>query len=480
MDKDPISELRKIVGDAGVRTDDATLTEYGKDMTENPPRSPSAVVMIEDLDQLQAVVKLAAELAIPLTPRVAGTNLGGLTIPAEGGWTLDLTRMNRIVDINLDDMVAVLEPGVTFGQLRRALDERRPLLTIGYPLSPPETSIAANCLLDGLGNLSLKHGAMGEWISSLEVVRADGSLLRTGASALGVPVPFGRAPMPDLGGLFVSFQGTTGIVSKISVQLWPQLPFRERAFVMAYDHRAAIRALRELPKLDLLHDLGSLSWPTGKMIFGVAQPVERDPAEPEFFLYMDLAAATRELMEAKKNAIRDYLAGLRKDGLRIEDPIDVPTLVALEPRFGKLADFPTRLDFLVDHPFGGLTWVGTYGPMSRFEAAVEKGNEIMARHRYPPIIVARPMQGGHFGVVRYIEVFQRDSEAERERVMAVNRELCEALRQLGFIMYKTPGWAVASYRDHFDPGFVRLMREIRGVLDPQGIMNPDRWNIPNR
>ena len=193
MDKDPLSELRKIVGDAGVRTDDSTLAEFAGDMTENPPCAPAAVVTIDNLEQLQAVVTLAAEVKVPLTPRVAGTNLGGLTIPMPNGWSLDLAGMNRIVDINVDDMVAVLEPGVTFGQLREALDKLEPLLTIGYPLSPPETSVAANCLLDGLGNLSLKHGAMGDWINSLEIVRADGSLLKTGASAMNVPVPFGRA-----------------------------------------------------------------------------------------------------------------------------------------------------------------------------------------------------------------------------------------------------------------------------------------------
>ena len=474
---DLVNQLRAIVGQKNVHLGDEIRTDFGADQTENPAQSPSVVISATHVEQIQDLVKLAGQNKIPITPRVAGTNLGGLTIPEKDGWGLDLSKMNRIIDINHQDMVALIEPGVTFGQLKEALDRCDPPLTIGFPLSPPHTSVAANCLLDGLGNLSLRHGAMGEWISGLEVVRADGSLARTGAWALGVDIPFGRAPFPDLTGLFVSWQGSTGIVSKLAVQLWPLMPYRERAFILSYDRRATMKALCDLPNMDILHDLGSLSWPTGKMLFGVDNPMERDPAEPEFFLYVDITGASQELLDAKKRALSSYLAGLRTQGYRIEDPIDINALVALEPRLGKLAEFPTRLDFLLDHPSGGLTWVGTYGPMSRFERGTDRGIEIIERHGFPPMIVARPMKGGHFGVLRFIEVFQRDDPEQCKRVLACNQEICDALREDGFVMYKTPSWAVERYREHLDPGFCRLVREVRGLLDPDGIMNPGRWNL---
>lgn len=450
---------------------------WAADMTENAPSDPDAVVAIHDVEQLREVVRLAHEHGVPLIPRVAGTNLGGLTIPVRGGWVLDLREMNRIVELDEGNMVAVIEPGVTFGQMREQLDRCARPLTIGYPLSPPEASVMANCLLDGLGNLSLLHGAMGEWVSGLEVVRADGSLLRTGVGGLGVPVPFGRAPLPDLTGLFLSWQGTTGIVSKLAVQLWPRPAHRQRFFVLAYDRGAAMRALCELPPLDVLSDLAALSWPTGKMLLGVDHPIERDPAEPELFFYMDVTAPTERLLSEKMRVVRDFLSGLRKDGLRIDDPMDVASLVALEPRLGRLAEFPTRLDFLLDHPDGGLTWVGTYGPMSRFEQACDRGIEIVTRHGFPPTIVARPMKGGHFCVLRFIQVFRHDDPVDRARVSRCNVELCDALFEEGFVMYKTPGWAVQRYAPRLDPGFVRLVREIRALVDPRGIMNPGRWEL---
>jgi FAD/FMN-containing dehydrogenase len=472
-----IETLKQLVGADAVRTDERELATVNADLTENPEGCAEAVVSIVGLEQLQSVVRLAAEYGIGLTPRVAGTNLGGLTLPVRGGWVLDLRPMNRIVTLDTDDLMAVLEPGVTFAQLKEALDACEPRLTVGYPLAPPDASVMANCLLDGLGNLSLRHGAMGDWVHGLEVVRADGSLLRTGVGALGVPVEFGRAPLPDLTGLFLSWQGTTGIVSKLALQLWPAPAFQHRAFVLAYDRAATLRALRELPRLDVLDDLGGLSWPTGKMLFGVHHPKERDPAEPEFFFYLDVGASSQGLLNEKLRVVHRYLRQLRSEGLRIEDPLDLPTLFQIEPRFERLATFPTRLDFLLDHPDGGLTWVGTYGPLSRFERGIQRGADIVQGHGFPPTIVARPMRGGHFGVLRFIQVFVRNAPAERERARVCNAELCEALLQEGFVTYKTPAWAVAHFAPRLDPGFVRLQREVKNLVDPQGILNPGRWEL---
>jgi hypothetical protein len=87
------------------------------------------------------------------------------------------------------------------------------------------------------------------------------------------------------------------------------------------------------------------------------------------------------------------------------------------------------------------------------------------------------MKGGHYSVLRFIEVFRRADPAERARVRACHAELCDALLSEGFVMYKTPSWAQQRYRERLDPGFLRLLTEVKGLLDPSGIMNPGRWNI---
>lgn len=459
-----------------ILVDPAVLDAHSRDQTECPAGRPDAVVLVESAEELEGIVRVAVANGIPLTPRVAGTNLAGLSLPARGGALLDLRGMNRILAVNETDMIAVIEPGVTFQQLVDELKARDLPLTIGIPLSPPETSIVANCLLDGLGNLSLLHGTMGEWIAGLEVILGTGETIRTGAWALS-DVPFSRAPLPDLTGLFVSWQGSTGLVTKMAVQLKPRPPLRKRLFVLTYDRRTTYELMRRLARLKLFDDIGGLSWPTGKMLYGVARPKAKDPDEPEFFTYLDVSAFSQAELRLKLETVLAELRELREKGAAIEDPFDIETLCALSPRFEKFAVFPTRLEFLVDNPGGGLTWVGTYGPMSRFDRAADVGIAIMERHGFPPVIVSRPMKGGHFGVLRFITTFARDDGAEVARVRECNGELLDAVLDQGFIPYKTPAWAVERLLPRMWPGTHDLMRKLRALLDPQGIMNPGRWKL---
>ena len=104
--------------------DPDTLAVYSIDTTENPPGRPELVIKLRTHEEAEAVVGIAAKHDVALTPRVAGTNLGGLSLAPRGGAILDLTEMNRILDINEVDMLAVVEPGVTFRQLVDELKAR--------------------------------------------------------------------------------------------------------------------------------------------------------------------------------------------------------------------------------------------------------------------------------------------------------------------------------------------------------------------
>jgi len=473
---DLCAALVAILGEGRVRRDAATLASVAEDFTENPPGAPSLVVSATTVEEVRAVVRACRERRVPLVPRVAATNVGGLTNPAAGAVVLDLTRMDRIVEVNEADLYAVIEPGVTWEGLKAFLDGRGLDLVVGYPLSPPDSSVLANCVLDGLGNLSLRYGSMAEWITGLEVVLPDGSLARTGSAAAGLSW-CSRGPFPDVTGLFVCFQGTTGVVTKMGLALWPRPRHRRRLFVLCYDRGAAIAAMRELSRARLADDLGGLSWPTGKMLLGVPRPGPRDPDEPDFFLYVDVSGYSAAELELRVGLLGEILGRLRAEGHELEDPISVPELVAIEPKMSKFADFPTRLDFLLDYPGGGLTWVGTYGPLSRLDDGWGAGEAALAHAGFPPVLVSRPMKGGHFAVLRFIINFDKRDADEVARVRAANRSLLEAVLPLGFLPYKTPGWAVEMLRDRLDPGFLRLVHDVKRMLDPDGLMNPGRWAV---
>jgi len=208
------------LGQDKVISDPKALTAYDDDYSEAERVQPALAVLPTTVEEIQRIVRIANDHKIPLTPRVAGTNVGGLAIPSPGGVLIDLRNMNRVVSVNAEDMVAVIEPGVTQQQMHDHLKDNGIPLTLGYSLGPRRSSILANLTLDGLTNRSLKYGAMGQWAAGFEVVLADGTLLKTGAWALS-DVPFARSPFPDLTGLFVGWQGTTGIVTKAALHLIP-------------------------------------------------------------------------------------------------------------------------------------------------------------------------------------------------------------------------------------------------------------------
>ena len=87
------------------------------------------------------------------------------------------------------------------------------------------------------------------------------------------------------------------------------------------------------------------------------------------------------------------------------------------------------------------------------------------------------MKGGHFAVLRFIITFDKKDPAEVARVAETTRELLEAVLPLGFLPYKTPAWAVAALKSRLDPGFLRLVKEVKHLLDPDGIMNPGKWDV---
>jgi len=470
------AKLKDLFPSDRVFVDEATLVEYASDFTEAPARRPDAVVKAQSREEIVELVKFANQNGIPVVPAVARSNLGGLTIPCKGGIILDLTLMRNVLEVNEDEMYAVIEPGVTFGDIRAYLDEHHPTLRFGYPLSPPYTSVCANCLCDGLANLSMRHGAMSEWVNGMEVVLPTGEVLVTGAGAIS-PCWFGRAPMPGLGSLFISWQGTTGVVTKMAIQLWPNLPHRQRMFVLSKDRRSAFMLMRRYARTMLFDDIGGMTWPTGKMLFGVKRPGPKDPDEPGAFVYLDFSGNEPEEIRFKTEMVKKVLDSVRAEGGQVEEPIEMDDIIQINPRFEKFAEFPTTLDFLVDHGGGGLTWVGTYGPTAMWDEGADKGEEIMLRHGFAPVMVLRPMKGGHFSVLRFIMIFDKDNEDEVDRAGKCNRELGDMVLDLGYVIYKTPEWAVDKLAERINPNTFALMKRIKKLLDPNGIMNPGKWNL---
>ncbi len=468
--------LEPIVGEQYVSTRESDRYIYSSDSTENPAVKPLAIVMPKSVDEIQKIIKLANDTLTPIVPFITGQNVGGLTIPqVEDSLIIDMKRMDSIIHVDEDAMYALLEPGVTFGHLRRYLDEHHPSLRYTYPLAPPYTSILANALLQGLCDLSTKHGAMADFVNGMEIVLPTGEVIRTGSGIMGDDNWFGRYPLPDIVGLFSGWQGMTGIVTKIAIQLWPRPPYIEHAALFSFGEHETTGLITEIARTQLLDDADCMSLSLVKMLLGIGYPVEMFTGEPDYATLISVSGHTQTEIEEKLTVTEKIVNDWKKTDSR-------HLLVrwnAISKLMGEQAltwvDFPSDA-FKILTEFDGLTWVGTYIHPRNWGTALHGGRAIIERHGFELMAFLKPMNGMHFGEFKFIIRFPKDSETIT-RVKACNEELLDFALGLKAIPYKTPVWAAKKLQDRADPEFVNLLRRIKKLLDPNEIMNPGRWAL---
>src|SRR5947208_1221276 len=206
-------DLSAIVGVRHVREARAERMTYSMDGLPTHRLIPDLVVLPGTREELVAVVRLLAALGVSFVPRGAGTGLSGGALAAEGSVLLVLTRLNRIVRIDRDSRLAVVEPGVVNAKLGAAA---RPagLQYAPDPSSQSACTIGGNVAENSGGPHCLKYGVTANHILALEVLLADGSLVEIGS-------PSGESWGPDLVGVFVGSEGNFGIATRVTVRLTP-------------------------------------------------------------------------------------------------------------------------------------------------------------------------------------------------------------------------------------------------------------------
>lgn len=208
--EDLIRTLRHIVGESYVLVEKEDVIVYEQDGSIFQVM-PEIVVLPGDAEQVAAVVKTAKLANVPIVPRGSGTGLAGGAVPAEGGIILSLSRMNRILRIDLANRIAVVEPGVVNVEVSKAV-AKDGLFYAPDPSSQAACSIGGNVANNSGGPHTLAYGVTTNHVLGLEVVLDDGKIVW-----LGGEVP--DTPGYDLGGVFVGSEGTLGIVTKAIVRL---------------------------------------------------------------------------------------------------------------------------------------------------------------------------------------------------------------------------------------------------------------------
>jgi glycolate oxidase len=209
--------LSEIVGPGNVVTGDAIADDYGHDeaLTVTPQR-PEAVVHPADTDEVSRIVRAAAEQGVPLTARGSGTGLSGACVPSESGVVVSFERMNRIIEIDTANHVAVVQPGVTLDQL----DEATAAHSLVYPVFPGESSasLGGNVATNAGGMRAVKYGVTRHQVIGLEAVLGTGEVIRTGGKFVKATTGY------DLTQLITGSEGTLALVTEATLRLYPRQP----------------------------------------------------------------------------------------------------------------------------------------------------------------------------------------------------------------------------------------------------------------
>ncbi len=209
-----LGELKAIVGERSVIVDEEKIEAYSHDETnaEEYGHMPEVVILPTTTEQIAAIVKLANRERIPITPRGAGSGLSGGAIPTFGGIVISVEKMNKMIELDVENMVIVVEAGMVTNDLALMVQEKK-LFFAGYPMSLQSCYIGGNIAENAGGGKAVKYGVTGRYVQGLEVVTPTGEVLWLGGKLSKDVSGY------DLKQLLIGSEGTLGIVTKAIIKL---------------------------------------------------------------------------------------------------------------------------------------------------------------------------------------------------------------------------------------------------------------------
>lgn len=452
-----LDKLRAIVGAENVVVDPEKVEPYGADaVKEKFP--PEAVVFPESTEQMVAILKLANEYLFPVTARGGGVGYTGGAVPVDGGIVIGTDRMNKILEINVDDLYAICQPGIRTFELQQAVEEKG-LMFAPDPASYKDSFIGGNIAENAGGMRTPKYGVTKHHVLGLEVVTATGEVIRTGGKTVKNVVGF------DLTGLMCGSEGMLGIITEATVKL---LPMPEATSTVRANFRTMEEACRVLTKFT---PEGLLPMAMEVIDKFCVAAVEENFA---FGLSKDAGAILLVAVDGSKEEVEKNALTIERiisenggfDVLRAKTKEEENKLWdvrrAISPSLMKYGTLKINEDVVV--------------PRSKVPELVAKIEEIGKKH---DTFVANFGHAGD-GNIHVNFVVNRENPDEVARARQCVAETFQLSVELGGTISGEHGigYVKAPYLDYaIDRPTLEIMKGIKKIFDPNGILNPGKMFV---
>lgn len=449
-----IQNLQKIVGPENIATERQDLLCYSYDATQME-FLPDAVVYPADADEVAKILKLANAERFPVFPRGAGSGFSGGSLPKGGGIVLVTTRMNRIIRIDTDNLVAEVEPGVVTEQFQLAVEK----LGLFYPPDPASlkfSTLGGNVAECAGGPRAVKYGVTKDFVMGLEVVLPTGEVIRTGGETYKGVVGY------DLTKLLCGSEGTLGIITKIIFKLLP-LPEARKTMLAVFDSiDGAATAVSTIIKgkiipttLEFL-DHATLQCVDRRFNLGM-------PADGRAVLIIEVDG-DKDLIEKQAGQIHELIKPLglvqfrvAKDAAESESLWKVRRLVS--PSLRDVNPTKYNEDIVV--------------PRSKVPDVIRRIEKIQGKYDIPIVNFGHAGDGNiHVNVM-----IDREIPGMDEKAHEAIREIFQAALELGGTMSGEHGIGLAKQPYiplELSPVQIATMQAVKRALDPNNILNPGK------
>jgi len=449
-----ISKLTDIVGKENISTSKEELISYAYDAV-NQKFLPEAVVFPANAEEISRILKLANQEQFPVIPRGAGSGFTGGALPVLGGVVLVTTRLNRIIEIDTDNLTAVVEPGVICGEFQKEVEK----YGLYYPPDPASlafSTLGGNVAECAGGPSALKYGVTRDYVTGVEVVLPTGEILNLGVRTLKGVLGY------DLTRLIVGSEGTLAIITKIYLRLIPKPPATVTLLILfkriedsAKTVSAIIRSKIIPAKLELM-DKSSIECVNNY------RPLNF-PEDTRALLLIELDGEPTVIeKEAKEvtqicfgqGAFKVECAANEKEALNLWEIRRAVSPALLLLNLSKINE-----DVVV--------------PRSKIPQLIHQIEEIKQRYQITIICFGHAGDGNlHVNVM-----YDDKTSGERERAEEAIREIFQAVLELGGTISGEHGIGITKapfLRMELQAAEIELMKKIKRIFDPYDILNPGK------